>query len=227
MYTVVPGDTLSGIARRIYGDAGWYKQLAEYNGITDVDFIYPGQIIELPAKSVLKGGATPPVTSEPTLTAPVGLSQIQTVFGDIFDFIGPDGALKPEWESKHLIRTTLPFPIHLSWDQNKVVRNLYCHKELKDIFPEVFVQIERAGLRDKIKTFGGCFNYRTKRNGSKISTHSWAIAIDLNPTSNLMGTAGDMDEGIVEIFREHGFTWGGDWPGRSKDPMHFQFCSGY
>lgn len=226
-YTVIPGDTLGKIARQFYADANLYKQLAAFNGITDANFIYPGQILEMPAKSVLKGGSTPPDAAARQLAPPHGLDQIVAMFGDIFAFIGPDGVLNPEWESQHLVRTRLPFPIPLSWDQTKVVRNLYCHKELKDIFPELFVHIERSGLRDKIKTFGGCFNYRTKRNGSKISTHSWAIAIDLNPTSNPMGTAGDMHKDIVEIFRSFGFTWGGDWSGRSKDPMHFQFCSGY
>ncbi len=226
-YTVMPGDTLGGIARQFYTDAGLHKQLAAFNGITDPNRIYPGQIIELPAKSVLIGGPATTPAAQREIEPPHGLDQIVAVFGDIFEFIGPDGVPDPGWESDYLTRTALPFSIRLSWDQTKVVRNLYCHKKLAGIFPEVFAEIERSGLRDKIKTFGGCFNYRTKRNGSKISTHSWAIAIDLNPTSNLMGTRGDMDEGVIEIFRGYGFTWGGDWSGRSKDPMHFQFCSGY
>jgi D-alanyl-D-alanine carboxypeptidase len=36
-----------------------------------------------------------------------------------------------------------------------------------------------------------------------------------------------MDAGIIEIFRGAGFEWGGDWPGKLRDGMHFQFCSGY
>lgn len=52
-------------------------------------------------------------------------------------------------------------------------------------------------------------------------------AIDLNPETNGMGRDGDMAPGIVKVFESHGFTWGGRWSGRSKDPMHFQFCSGY
>jgi len=226
-YTVVPGDTMGEIARKFYTDAGLHKQLAAFNGITDPNRIYPGQIIELPAKSVLKGGTNPPNAPAWQLVPPHGLDGIVAVFGDIFNYVRDDGALAPEWESDFLTRTTLPFSIPLSWDQSKVVKNLYCHKELKFVFPAVFTEIERRGLRDRIKTFGGCFNYRTKRNGSKISTHSWAIAIDLNPESNRMGTTGDMDEGIIQIFQNHGFTWGGDWSGRSKDPMHFQYCSGY
>jgi D-alanyl-D-alanine carboxypeptidase len=65
------------------------------------------------------------------------------------------------------------------------------------------------------------------RTNTKPSTHSWGIAIDLNPETNAQGTAGDMDAGVIEIFRGAGFKWGGDWEGGTRDPMHFQFCTGY
>lgn len=225
-YVVVSGDSLSGIAQQFYNDAKLHKLLASFNGITKPDLIYPGQIIEIPEMSVLTGETKTP-TAQRDLEPPYGLDQIVTVFGNIFEYIDDSGALSPDWESEFFTRATLPFSIPLSWDLTKTVRNLYCHKKLADIFPAVFADIARDGLQDRIKTFGGCFNYRSKRNGSKISTHSWAIAIDLNPGSNQMGTGGDMDSGIVEIFRGYGFTWGGDWSGSNKDPMHFQFCSGY
>jgi len=85
-------------------------------------------------------------------------------------------------------------------------------------------KIAKAQLGD---TYGGCFNFRAKRSSSKLSTHSWGIALDLNPETNGMGREGDMAPGIVEVFESFGFTWGGRWSGAGKDPMHFQFCSGY
>jgi hypothetical protein len=36
-----------------------------------------------------------------------------------------------------------------------------------------------------------------------------------------------MDAAVVAIFKEAGFTWGGEWQGSKRDPMHFQFCTGY
>jgi hypothetical protein len=99
--------------------------------------------------------------------------------------------------------------------------------EVGSSYPSVFEAIEEEGLRSMVKTFGGCFNFRSKRTGNKLSTHCWGIAIDLNPETNQQGITGDMDPGIVEVFRRFGFKWGGDWVGKSKDPMHFQFCTGY
>lgn len=47
-YTVVRGDTLSGIARRFYGDASLYGKLAAANGIANPHLIRVGQVIQLP-----------------------------------------------------------------------------------------------------------------------------------------------------------------------------------
>lgn len=52
-YTVVRGDTLSGICRKQYGDAGLYPKLATYNGIKNASLISVGQVIKLPDKSQL------------------------------------------------------------------------------------------------------------------------------------------------------------------------------
>lgn len=49
-YEIVSGDTLSGIAKRFYGDAMQYPRLFEANRevIKDPDLIYPGQKIRIP-----------------------------------------------------------------------------------------------------------------------------------------------------------------------------------
>jgi len=226
-YTVKSGDTLGKIAKKFYGDAGLYEILAAYNGIINPNVIILGQRLDIPAKAELLGEPPEAVERDLGLIPPVGLDQIKKTFGNIHSYILADGTLKPEWERTFLCRTRLPFAIPLSWNPAKKVRNLYCHKKLKEIFPAVFEAIDDAGLKSKVKTYGGCFNFRSKRMGSKLSTHSWGIAIDLNPEQNGMGTAGNMSAGIVRIFKEFGFTWGGDWSGSSRDPMHFQFCSGY
>ena len=55
VYTVVSGDTLSGIASR-YGTT--YQRLAEYNGISNPNLIYPGQQIKIPGSSNKGSNAT-------------------------------------------------------------------------------------------------------------------------------------------------------------------------
>ncbi len=51
-YTVQRGDTLSGIAKRHYGDAGAYMRIFEANKpmLKDPDKIYPGQVLRVPPK---------------------------------------------------------------------------------------------------------------------------------------------------------------------------------
>jgi hypothetical protein len=171
------------------------------------------------------------VSTNPTVSAvlatPHGLEEILATFGDIFDYITPAHALDLRWQAQYLERIMLPFPIALSWDKSRQVNQITCQKRLAGIFSEVFSNIRDAGLQQKITSFGGCFSFRPQRTGAKLTAHSWGIAIDLNPLENAQGTAGNMDSQIIELFREAGFQWGGDWHGKSRDPMHFQFCTGY
>ena len=47
-YSVKSGDTLSKIAKRFYGDANHYHQIAAANGIDNPDLIQVGQELKLP-----------------------------------------------------------------------------------------------------------------------------------------------------------------------------------
>lgn len=47
-YTVQSGDTLSGIARDVLGDANRYMEIANLNGISNPNMIYAGQSLKLP-----------------------------------------------------------------------------------------------------------------------------------------------------------------------------------
>lgn len=51
-YTVKSGDTLSKIAREMYGEASKYPQIFEANKpmLKDPDEIYPGQVLRIPAE---------------------------------------------------------------------------------------------------------------------------------------------------------------------------------
>ena len=52
-YTVESGDTLSGISRKMYGDANKYQRIFEANQpmLKDPDKIYPGQVLRIPPEA--------------------------------------------------------------------------------------------------------------------------------------------------------------------------------
>ena len=47
-YTIKEGDTLGGIAERLFGNAGYWEQLAVYNNLENPNVLYVGQIIKIP-----------------------------------------------------------------------------------------------------------------------------------------------------------------------------------
>jgi nucleoid-associated protein YgaU len=47
-YTIKSGDNLSRIAKRFYGEAGKYNEIAQANGINDPNKIQAGQELKLP-----------------------------------------------------------------------------------------------------------------------------------------------------------------------------------
>ncbi|MCM1119910.1 MAG: M15 family metallopeptidase [bacterium] len=92
-----------------------------------------------------------------------------------------------------------------------------------------------------------CFNYRVVSGSTSLSKHAYGLAIDINPlynpyitynkdqTFNVSPAAGEeyadrsrtfpykIDENDLcyRLFKERGFTWGGDW-NSCKDYQHFQ-----
>lgn len=161
------------------------------------------------------------------MQTPNGLPALIATFGDVHAFMDATGNLKPEWQQNYLATAQLPFPLALSWNLNIKVSKIVCHKLMVEPFEGVFAEIVAQGLNIALATYGGCFAFRQQRTGIRLSTHAWGIAIDLNPATNEQGTSGNMHSGIITVFRNAGFKWGGDWPGKRCDPMHFQFCTGY
>jgi hypothetical protein len=161
------------------------------------------------------------------MNTPNGLPEIVATFGNISQYIHSDGTLSLDWEIDQTGIVQLPFELTLAWDQQKQVDKIRCHKLLMPVFEQAFSELLQQGLAPLVSQFGGCYMYRPERASSKLSSHCWGIAIDLNPQTNEMGTDGDMDPRVIKILEDAGFHWGGNFSGKRKDPMHFQFCTGY
>jgi len=231
-YIVRKGDTLAKIAEATLGDRKLAATLAGYNGFTDPKSIVVGQAIHIPGKAELKAPKAPPAGARAAITpwppAPSGLAAIVATFGDLAQYPpAGDNQPNPKWESSFIVSAKLPQPIPLTFNTAVSARSLRCHKLVAPLYEAVFADIVAKGLWGSIKTTGGGYTWRMKRGQAKPSTHTWGIAFDLNDKTNAMGTAGDMDPALVALLEGWGFTWGGRWSGANKDPMHFQYCSGY
>lgn len=69
------------------------------------------------------------------------------------------------------------------------------------------------------------FFSRTIAGSQQMSRHGLGLAIDINPTQNPQTRdrlVTNMPGWFVDIWREAGFCWGGDWAS-SKDAMHFSW----
>jgi hypothetical protein len=161
------------------------------------------------------------------MKAPNGLAEIISTFGNISNYIDNTGVLSVQWNTEYLAIVELPFALPLSWNKAITVSRMTCHKLMVPIFEDVFNQINTKVLQDQLLDFGGCFSFRPERHSNKISTHAWGIAIDLNPNEDIQGTIGNMSPAIIDVFRSAGFKWGGDWVGKTDDPMHFQYAYNY
>ncbi|MDO5442605.1 MAG: M15 family metallopeptidase [Bacteroidia bacterium] len=87
-----------------------------------------------------------------------------------------------------------------------------------------------------------CFNFRKKTGQRVLSAHALGMAVDINPMENPYVHRGRVlppegvdyadrssgrehmighDDLCYKLFREKGFSWGGDWQS-SKDYQHFE-----
>lgn len=161
---------------------------------------------------------------------PNGLKEINTVYGKPY-VRNNMHKYDEEFRNKMSI-VSLPFPMRLSWNKDKEVNRILVNNligsTIIDALQEVLDEVGYEELRRKEwDLYGGIFNFRSVReNGNKLSTHSWGIAIDLNPHLGPLGeTPKNYPQIFVDAFTKRGFLWGGNF--KRPDGMHFQACQGY
>lgn len=120
-----------------------------------------------------------------------------------------------------------------------IPKRIYCHPSMILPLEDAFSALVGTGYIKELKTWDGCWNYRTMRGYEKkydalmkagkeeaairyLSIHSWARAIDVNAAENGLGKKPKLSAGFVKCFTDAGFEWGGKW--KRLDGMHFQLA---
>lgn len=148
-----------------------------------------------------------------------------------------NGVPKSEEENnKYLEKFEVEF---LNKDGVRDTMTVTMHKKLKTEVQAIFKEMADAGF----KIIGGDISYRTWGSDAGFkgtfpqSAHTYGHAFDVNPNENyciygdgsIVGSfykPGENEysvtEEIINIWKKHGFYWGGDWTSL-KDYMHFSY----
>ena len=104
-----------------------------------------------------------------------------------------------------------------------------------DILKKVAAELAKYPELKKYLKSSGTFYWRTVRGAKRQSAHSYGIAFDIGVDHSdywlwknkgagetaKIKYANRIPRQIVEIFRKHGFIWGGAW--YHYDTMHFEY----
>jgi len=102
-------------------------------------------------------------------------------------------------------------------------RHIYCNKDMAPALLHALQNVLDRGLVSELKTFDGCFAIRDVRAlPGHPSTHTYALAIDINAADNRLGKEPTLSPEFVACFTEAGFSWGGNFARR--DGMHFSYA---
>lgn len=131
-------------------------------------------------------------------------------------------------QGDHLVYVDLPYPHRFSWLLDKQVHRFKCHAKVADSIARVLTKVldhygQNEISRLQLDIWGGCFNIRSIRGGSKPSMHSWGIAIDYAPNRNKLRWSADKasfagedyvkwwefweEEGWLSLGRARNFDW--------------------
>lgn len=221
-------------------------QFQAKEGAVKADGVLTAEQIE----RLLRGAATPtpaaptppaaptarsltPVRSDGTI-APLSEQEIRDLYGDIDTVPDPNrrgwvrvvSNGKPGGAQLRLTRFQHPALQRIAPD------GLQVHELAAPHFQRVFDDIVAGELVDDLLATGGTLASRHigQDPALRLSSHTWGIAIDLNPEQNgwdrppaAAGEQGTLSR-VAPLFAKHGFAWGGDFKNSPRDGMHFELA---
>jgi hypothetical protein len=144
---------------------------------------------------------------------PDGYAELVARFGRIQ--VADGDVTTPGWEAEHMIVA------RAAWLPKG---RLYVNKAIWPMLEDAFLACLKLEDGYLIRTLG-CFAPRCKRVNGDLSTHSWAIAVDLNADKNPLRPDGVLETDIppawIAEFEKRGFYWGGRF--KKPDAMHLQY----
>lgn len=121
-----------------------------------------------------------------------------------------------------------PWPLALAWALNTSPSGIGCHEQVADSLIRILdrahdhygpLRLKSLGLHH----YGGCYNKRRKRGGTRWSTHAWGLAIDWDAAHNKLKWGRDRarlarpeydtwwrlreEAGWVSLGRTRNFDW--------------------
>ena len=142
----------------------------------------------------------------------------------------PDGVPEDEVGMRRMM-VTVTVPLYQE-DGSTKDAEITCHPRLATEIAAIFEEMKEAKF--PISQVG-CYGYRHMNNGTgthALSHHSYGVCVDLNWDVNphvSWGTTPDetspyyISQEVVDIWKKHGFYWGGDWGEPYTDWMHFTY----
>ena len=104
-------------------------------------------------------------------------------------------------------------------------QKIWIHRLMIPQIGYVIAKLYAEDLHDELDLQGGggfCARHQNWKESTPLSLHAYGVAIDLNPNKYPYGDDKQPHPRLIEIFKEGGMFWGGDFK-TVNDNMHFQF----
>ena len=175
----------------------------------------------------LSGGRTvaigfPTLPTAQAIPAPLGSNLTKAPLALIDKVLGPPG--RPDQGcGVPLVKVPVPFEMVASFDQNQSVTSFPVHQAAASHFTKALALLKERGLESHARLFGGVYIPRPPRTTSRVSVHSWGIAIDFDPAGNQVNWGRDrasLPTDFARTMEEAGFLSSG--LAYDRDWMHFE-----